>query len=70
GTSSLPLGFWIISIIGSATIIIYGIIRKDPVLILGQSFGFVAYIRNIIIGLRRGVQQERIVTSGDKDANP
>jgi lipid-A-disaccharide synthase-like uncharacterized protein len=47
--SILPLGFWIISLVGSGIIIIYGIIRLDPVLIIGQSFGFVAYIRNMII---------------------
>ncbi|WP_423752004.1 lipid-A-disaccharide synthase N-terminal domain-containing protein [Hoylesella buccalis] len=47
--SLLPLGFWIISLIGSGTIVIYGIIRRDPVLILGQSFGFVAYARNIVL---------------------
>ncbi|MCM1501210.1 MAG: lipid-A-disaccharide synthase N-terminal domain-containing protein [Bacteroidales bacterium] len=48
--SVLPRGFWIISIIGSATIIAYGIFRHDPVLILGQSFGFAAYCRNLVIG--------------------
>ncbi|MFA6335430.1 MAG: lipid-A-disaccharide synthase N-terminal domain-containing protein [Bacteroidales bacterium] len=47
--SLLPSGFWIISLIGSGVIISYGIIRLDPVLILGQSFGFIAYIRNIFI---------------------
>ena len=47
--STLPTGFWIISLVGSASIIAYGIFRLDPVLILGQSFGFVAYIRNIMI---------------------
>lgn len=47
--SVLPIGFWIISLLGSASIIAYGIFRLDPVLILGQSFGFVAYIRNIMI---------------------
>ena len=50
GESLLPRGFWIISLVGSLTIIIYGIIRLDPVLMLGQSFGFVAYIRNLVIG--------------------
>ncbi|WP_374211146.1 lipid-A-disaccharide synthase N-terminal domain-containing protein [Hoylesella buccalis] len=47
--SLLPLGFWIISLIGSCTIVIYGIIRRNPVSILGQSFGFVAYVRNIVL---------------------
>ena len=50
--SVLPAGFWIISLIGSSTIIAYAVFRLDPVLLLGQSFGFVAYIRNLIIGTR------------------
>lgn len=50
--SVLPIGFWIISLLGSAIIVIYGFIRHDPVLILGQSVGFVAYIRNIMIGIK------------------
>ncbi len=48
--SVLPTGFWIISIVGSGMIIIYGIIRLDPVLILGQVFGFVVYVRNLALG--------------------
>lgn len=48
--SILPGGFWIISLIGSGIIIAYGIYRRDPVLILGQSVGFIAYSRNLIIG--------------------
>lgn len=47
--STLPVGFWIISLVGSSIIISYAIFRKDPILILGQSFGFFAYIRNLMI---------------------
>ncbi|MGE5394625.1 MAG: lipid-A-disaccharide synthase N-terminal domain-containing protein [Candidatus Saccharibacteria bacterium] len=47
--SLLPLGFWLISLLGSGIIVIYGMIRLDPVLILGQSVGFIAYSRNIIL---------------------
>lgn len=50
GESELPVTFWIISLTGSLLIIIYAILRKDPVLILGQCTGFVVYIRNIMIG--------------------
>jgi lipid-A-disaccharide synthase-like uncharacterized protein len=50
--SALPIGFWAISLFGSSVIIAYGLFRHDPVLILGQSFGFVAYIRNLVIGFR------------------
>lgn len=49
-SSELPAGFWIISLVGSLTIVSYGIIRHDIVIILGQSFGIVAYIRNLMIG--------------------
>ena len=47
--SSLPIGFWAISLIGSGIIVAYGLIRIDPILIMGQSVGFIAYIRNIVL---------------------
>lgn len=47
--SLLPLGFWVISLLGSGIIVIYGFIRFDPILILGQSVGFIAYTRNIAL---------------------
>lgn len=50
--SLLPAGFWIISLVGSSVIVAYGVIRHDPVLLLGQSVGFVAYSRNLVIGYR------------------
>lgn len=49
GRSRLPAGFWAISLIGSLTIVTYGLIRLDAVLIVGQSFGIIAYIRNLIL---------------------
>lgn len=52
GESSLPAGFWIMSLSGSALIVIYGLIRLDPVLILGQSVGFGAYARNLFLCFR------------------
>jgi lipid-A-disaccharide synthase-like uncharacterized protein len=50
--SLLPIGFWIISIIGSAMLLSYAILRKDPVLFIGQLFGIFVYSRNILLGLR------------------
>ena len=57
--STLPVGFWAISLFGSSVIIAYGIFRLDPVLILGQSFGFVAYIRNLVIGFKEKKSDEK-----------
>lgn len=47
--SILPLGFWIISLTGSVIIVAYAVIRRDPVLILGQSTGLLVYSRNIYL---------------------
>lgn len=53
GGSTLSRGFWILSLIGSALIIIYGIIRLDPVIIIGQACGFVSYTRQILLCQRK-----------------
>lgn len=50
--STLPNGFWILSLIGSSMILSYAIIRKDPVLFIGQIFGFVVYSRNLILSFK------------------
>jgi lipid-A-disaccharide synthase-like uncharacterized protein len=50
--SVLPLGFWIISTAGSVIIISYALFRSDPVLLIGQIFGFGIYTRNIYIYFR------------------
>lgn len=47
--SSLPMGFWLLSLLGSGLILIYAIFRRDPVLLAGHGFGLIMYIRNIYI---------------------
>ena len=47
--SSLPFGFWLLSLIGSTMILVYAVLRKDPVLLAGHIMGAVIYARNIII---------------------
>ncbi|MEL6986444.1 MAG: lipid-A-disaccharide synthase N-terminal domain-containing protein [Bacteroidota bacterium] len=50
--SVLPPLFWICSILGSSLILTYGVLRKDPVLILGHCTGLIVYIRNLILWYR------------------
>lgn len=45
--SIIPVGFWYLSILGSAMLLVYAIYRQDPVFIVGQSFGFIVYLRNL-----------------------
>ena len=47
--SSLPMGFWIISLWGSVLILVYAILRKDPVLLIGHGLGVFLYVRNMVI---------------------
>jgi len=51
--SLLPLGFWIISAIASVMVVFYGFNRLDPVLLVAQSMGFIAYCRNIYLLVRK-----------------
>lgn len=55
--SILPLGFWLISLTGSLIIVSYALVRRDPVLILGQSTGIMVYSRNVWI-LRQSKKQD------------
>lgn len=52
GESVIPVMFWVISLTGSSMIVAYAILRRDPVLILGQIGGFVVYTRNLMIAYR------------------
>jgi len=47
--SVLPLGFWLLSLIGSLLILTYAIIRRDPVLFLGHILGATIYVRNLML---------------------
>ncbi len=49
GKSLIPIGFWYLSILGGFGLLIYAIFRKDPVIILGQTFGIFIYLRNLIL---------------------
>ena len=53
--SLLPMGFWVISLVGALVVVAYGIYRYDPVLILGQVSGLLVYSRNIYLACRSTV---------------
>lgn len=52
--SLLPMGFWLLSLIGSLLIFIYAIFRRDPVLFIGHLSGIIIYSRNMIIMRKYG----------------
>ncbi|MDO6391794.1 lipid-A-disaccharide synthase N-terminal domain-containing protein [Pontibacter sp. BT731] len=60
--SILPNGFWVISLVGSLMIVTYAVLRLDPVLLLGQVVGLVAYSRNLYLGLQKQSTSQRSVS--------
>ena len=59
GKSAIPLVFWYLSIFGGINLLIYAIFRKDPVIILGQSFGIFIYLRNLYLIYKRKNEEIR-----------
>ena len=47
--SLIPTAFWYFSLGGSCLLLIYAILRRDIVFIVGQATGFLIYARNIYL---------------------
>ena len=47
--SVIPVSFWWFSLVGTALLFSYAVSRGDPVFIVGQSLGFIIYIRNLTL---------------------
>ena len=56
GESYIPLVFWYLSIFGGIGLLTYAVFRQDPVIIVGQSFGIVIYLRNLIYCIMHHIQ--------------
>ena len=51
--SVIPVAFWYFSLIGGVILLIYAILKKEPVFILGQAPGIFIYSRNIYMIRKR-----------------
>ena len=49
GRSVIPPAFWLFSVGGGLILLGYALYRRDPVFILGQSFGVFIYARNLML---------------------
>ena len=64
--SILPMGHWVLAIIGSSMIISYGIIRHDWVLAIGQ-FSIFFSIRNLMLSIDAMKRDNITVSKDDAD---
>lgn len=47
--SVIPVSFWYFSLFGSCFLLVYAILRRDIVFIVGQSTGLIIYFRNLFL---------------------
>lgn len=58
GESHMPEIFWWLSLIGAGMLLLYFTLRREPVGVLGQSIGWLVYLRNLHL-IRRAKRAAR-----------
>lgn len=65
--SHIPIHFWYLSLSGGILMIIYGLLRRDPVIILGQAPALVVYARNLVLIYRHRHAEPRTAEEASPD---
>lgn len=52
GRSVVPVAFWFLSMAGGLLTLLYGLLRRDSVIILGQLLSIFIYARNLALIMR------------------
>ena len=58
GRSVMPVAFWFFSMAGGLLTLVYGIVRREPIIILGQVLSVFIYVRNLRLIMRE--RRERL----------
>jgi lipid-A-disaccharide synthase-like uncharacterized protein len=59
GQSVVPMAFWFFSMGGGLMTLVYGIAKREPIIILGQGLATIIYIRNIMLIVKNHGQGSR-----------
>jgi lipid-A-disaccharide synthase-like uncharacterized protein len=51
--SVVPLSFWFLSIAGGLMTLIYGLVKREPIIIMGQALSTFIYLRNVVLIFRK-----------------
>jgi lipid-A-disaccharide synthase-like uncharacterized protein len=49
GQSVVPMAFWFFSVAGGTMTLVYGLVKREPVIIIGQLLSNIIYVRNIML---------------------
>ena len=65
--SVIPMAFWYLSLGGGGILLTYALWRRDPVFVLGQAFGTMVYVRNIMLIHAERRQQPAAAADGEAE---
>jgi lipid-A-disaccharide synthase-like uncharacterized protein len=57
GKSVVPLAFWFFSICGGLLTLIYGLVKREPVIIIGQLVSNIIYVRNLMLIFKNNAKE-------------
>ena len=57
-SSILPIGFWVMSLIGAICFVSYAVFRHDPIIFIAHVSGLLVYSRQIMLSLKVSVLQK------------
>lgn len=49
GKSVVPMAFWFFSIAGGLMTLLYGLVKREPIIIFGQLLANIIYVRNVML---------------------
>ncbi len=49
GRSVVPVAFWFFSIAGGLITLVYGLAKREPIIIMGQALSIIIYVRNLML---------------------
>jgi lipid-A-disaccharide synthase-like uncharacterized protein len=49
GNSVVPMAFWFCSMGGGLMTLVYGIVKREPIIIVGQLLANIIYVRNVML---------------------
>jgi len=58
GKSVIPFAFWFFSMGGGLMTLVYGVVKREPVIILGQGLATIIYVRNIMLIMKERRQSK------------
>lgn len=59
GKSVIPFAFWVFSIGGGLMTLLYGLAKREPVIIFGQGLATIIYLRNVVLIFRERRQHTK-----------